>query len=109
MASQGETLNRRLTSSPSPPHRHTQPSVQSVELLGSWDNFSKPHRMERDSRRDRGQWRGCHSFQDIVCDGLQSSPEQKRSGGLKMGQTYYYYVGGPPSLWGVGSADEMTV
>lgn len=66
--------------------------------------------MERDARRDRGQWRGCHSFQDIVCDGLQSSPEQKRSGGLRMGQTYYYYVGGPPCPpLGLGSANEMTV
>ncbi|KLU82043.1 hypothetical protein MAPG_01122 [Magnaporthiopsis poae ATCC 64411] len=32
--------------------------------------------MERDARRDRGQWKGCHSF---------------KNGGLKMGQTYYYY------------------
>lgn len=48
--------------------------------------------MERDSRRDRGQWRGCYSFKDITCDGDTSTV--KRNGGLKMGQTYYYYVSG---------------
>jgi len=47
--------------------------------------------MERDIRRDRGQWRGCYSFKDIICDG-DSGSVPKRSGGLKMGQTYYYYV-----------------
>lgn len=47
--------------------------------------------MERDSRRDRGQWRGCHSFKDIICDGGDGCGT-KRDGGLKMGQTYYYYV-----------------
>jgi hypothetical protein len=47
--------------------------------------------MERDTRRSRGQWRGCYAFTDIICDGDgDSSP--KRSGGLKMGSTYYYYV-----------------
>lgn len=48
--------------------------------------------MERDARRSRGQWRGCHTFQDIVCDGDQSFISPKRTGGLRMGQTYYYYV-----------------
>ncbi|CAK7197452.1 hypothetical protein SEUCBS139899_000099 [Sporothrix eucalyptigena] len=48
--------------------------------------------MERDSRRDRGQWRGCHTFQNIICDGNHTPARQvPRSGGLKMGQTYYYY------------------
>ncbi|KAK8124461.1 uncharacterized protein PG998_000220 [Apiospora kogelbergensis] len=47
--------------------------------------------MERDARRSRGQWRGCHTFQDIVCDGDQSFISPKRTGGLRMGQTYYYY------------------
>ncbi|KAI0534644.1 hypothetical protein GGR58DRAFT_46721 [Xylaria digitata] len=46
--------------------------------------------MERDSRRDRGEWRGCHNFEKIICDGdLPASSE--RRGGLKMGQRYYYY------------------
>ncbi|CAK7220364.1 hypothetical protein SBRCBS47491_004164 [Sporothrix bragantina] len=59
--------------------------------------------MERDSRRDRGQWRGCHTFDNIICDGAgdnslhqtqtqsQSQSQTPRSGGLKMGHTYYYY------------------
>ncbi|KAK3356937.1 hypothetical protein B0T25DRAFT_566267 [Lasiosphaeria hispida] len=46
--------------------------------------------MERDIRRDRGQWRGCYTFKDIICDG-DSGSVPKRSGGLKMGHTYYYY------------------
>ncbi|KAK3997359.1 hypothetical protein QBC44DRAFT_303561 [Cladorrhinum sp. PSN332] len=46
--------------------------------------------MERDSRRDRGQWRGCYTFKDIILDGDARSV-QKRDGGLKMGNTYYYY------------------
>lgn len=47
--------------------------------------------MERDIRRSRGQWRGCYAFDDIICDGDgRSNP--KRTGGLKMGSTYYYYV-----------------
>ncbi|KAK3401082.1 hypothetical protein B0T20DRAFT_348524 [Sordaria brevicollis] len=46
--------------------------------------------MERDIRRDRGQWKGCYTFKDIICDG-DSGRTTKRNGGLKMGQTYYYY------------------
>ncbi|TVY32336.1 hypothetical protein LSUB1_G008221 [Lachnellula subtilissima] len=68
----------------------TSPSTHSVHLIGSWDNFSKHYPMERDTRRSRGQWRGCYAFTDIICDGDgDSSP--KRTGGLKMGSTYYYY------------------
>ncbi|KAK8019164.1 hypothetical protein PG990_004302 [Apiospora arundinis] len=69
----------------------THQSIQSVLLFGSWDNFANPYKMERDARRSRGQWRGCHTFQDIVCDGDQSFISPKRTGGLRMGQTYYYY------------------
>ncbi|KIH91846.1 hypothetical protein SPBR_01479 [Sporothrix brasiliensis 5110] len=47
--------------------------------------------MDRDSRRERGQWRGCHTFSNIICDGDAPSNNVPRSGGLKMGQTYYYY------------------
>ncbi|OAA55056.1 hypothetical protein SPI_08560 [Niveomyces insectorum RCEF 264] len=49
--------------------------------------------MERDSRRDRGQWRGCHTCKDIICDGQEASHlnQTPRNGGLKMGHTYYYY------------------
>ncbi|KAM0334401.1 hypothetical protein ACHAQA_001427 [Verticillium albo-atrum] len=68
----------------------TQPTVQSVYLYGSWDNFSTSYMMERDIRRDRGQWRGCYTFKDIVCDN-DNGAGPKRNGGLKMGHTYYYY------------------
>ncbi|TPX18545.1 uncharacterized protein E0L32_011583 [Thyridium curvatum] len=68
----------------------THPSINSVHLVGSWDNFSKPYLMERDSRRSRGQWRGCYTFKDIMCDGHDSTIA-KRDGGLKMGETYYFY------------------
>lgn len=68
----------------------TSPSIQSVHLIGSWDNFSKHYPMERDIRRARGQWRGCYAFEDIICDGDGGS-SPKRTGGLKMGSTYYYY------------------
>ncbi|KAI0907520.1 hypothetical protein F4823DRAFT_564744 [Ustulina deusta] len=46
--------------------------------------------MERDSRRDRGEWRGCHNFDKIICDGDVPTTSERR-GGLKMGQRYYYY------------------
>ncbi|PTB66540.1 hypothetical protein BBK36DRAFT_1201543 [Trichoderma citrinoviride] len=68
----------------------TEPSVQSVRLIGSWDNFTMCYSMERDSRRGQGQWRGCFTFQNIMYD--HGSPHHhKRSGGLKMGHTYFYY------------------
>ncbi|KAL2271802.1 hypothetical protein VTJ83DRAFT_1173 [Remersonia thermophila] len=68
----------------------THPSVKTVHLIGSWDNFTKPYTMERDTRRDRGQWRGCYNFQDITHE-EDGSNASKRSGGLRMGNTYYYY------------------
>ncbi|KAJ0118520.1 hypothetical protein J7T55_009303 [Diaporthe amygdali] len=46
--------------------------------------------MERDSRRDRRQWRGCHVFKDVIYDGDRPG-SSRRNGGLKMGQPYYYY------------------
>ncbi|KAF7117393.1 hypothetical protein CNMCM5793_006295 [Aspergillus hiratsukae] len=69
----------------------TSPNVKSVKLLGSWDNFSKPYAMERDRRVGPGHWRGCHTFTDIVCDGSPTHQAPARSGGLKMGGTYWYY------------------
>ncbi|RDW59996.1 hypothetical protein BP5796_11602 [Coleophoma crateriformis] len=47
--------------------------------------------MERDIRRARDQWRGCYTFDDIICDGEGANAVPRRSGGLKMGCTYYYY------------------
>ena len=58
--------------------------------------------MERDIRRDRGQWKGCYTFKDIICDG-DSGRTTKRNGGLKMGQTYYFYVSLFPKDTSVGS------
>lgn len=46
--------------------------------------------MDRDKRVGPGQWRGCHTFTDIMGDGPDKS--QWRTGGLKMGATYWYYV-----------------
>ena len=54
--------------------------------------------MEKDSRVGEGHWRGCHTFTDIVCDGPTNNPSPARSGGLKMGGTYWYYVGDPGQI-----------
>ncbi|KAM0256183.1 hypothetical protein ACHAQJ_005162 [Trichoderma viride] len=83
----------------------TEPSVQSVRLIGSWDNFTMCYSMERDTRRGHGQWRGCFTFQNIVCDD-ESPPHQKRSGGLKMGHTYYYYSNLPILQYEVDGSTE---
>ncbi|OOQ87763.1 hypothetical protein PEBR_16425 [Penicillium brasilianum] len=69
----------------------TNPEIRSVKLLGSWDNFSKAYPMERDRRVGPGQWRGCHTFTDIIGDGPPGDKSQWRTGGLKMGATYWYY------------------
>ena len=47
--------------------------------------------MERDARRDRGQWKGCYNLSGLADDRAGS-----RDGGLKMGNTYYYYVSARP-------------
>ncbi|OJD34579.1 uncharacterized protein BKCO1_22000125 [Diplodia corticola] len=65
--------------------------VRSVELLGSWDNFTHSYRMERDQRRSSRQWCGIFTFKDVVCDGENQCRSEKREGGLKMGGTYWYY------------------
>ena len=73
--------------------RSTTKDVFSVELFGSWDIFEKPYQLSRDKRAGKGQWRGCHRFENIVCDGDPSDVSLKRDGALKMGGTYWYYVG----------------
>ncbi|KAF1980099.1 hypothetical protein BU23DRAFT_2357 [Bimuria novae-zelandiae CBS 107.79] len=65
--------------------------VQTVELLGSWDNFSKPYQLQRDRRRGRGVWSGCYTFDNIICDGDLKNVGERRSGALRMGGTYWYY------------------
>lgn len=64
--------------------------------------------MERDIRRDRGQWRGCHSFKDIICDG-EGGYSPSRDGGLKMGETYFYYVSAPASYMEVFADRTLSV
>ncbi|KAJ5901656.1 hypothetical protein N7495_002184, partial [Penicillium taxi] len=70
--------------------RITNPNIRSVKLLGSWDNFSKPYPMDPDRRIGPGHWRGCHTITDIMGDG-STGQTQWRTGGLKMGATYWYY------------------
>ncbi|OQO05785.1 hypothetical protein B0A48_09880 [Cryoendolithus antarcticus] len=67
------------------------PEVRMVELLGSWDNFTRAYRMFHDRRRGLGHWSGCFSFTDIVFDGHSPNWSQPRSGALKQGGTYWYY------------------
>lgn len=69
-------------------------NARKVELLGSWDNFSGSYAMTKDSRRGHGIWSGCHTFNDIICDG-DSDIHEARNGGLKMGGTYWYFVRSP--------------
>ncbi|EON62357.1 hypothetical protein W97_01579 [Coniosporium apollinis CBS 100218] len=66
-------------------------ALMTVELFGSWDNFSRAYRMEKDSRKGPCTWSGCHTFQNIICDGDPQKLTEKRDGGLKMGGTYWYY------------------
>ncbi|KAH3943788.1 hypothetical protein HBH98_074970 [Parastagonospora nodorum] len=70
---------------------HCPVALRSLVLLGSWDNFSKPYRLELDARRGRNYWRGCFTFSDIICDGDLDEHVPKRNGPLKMGGTYWYY------------------
>ncbi|KAK6429641.1 hypothetical protein LTR95_014211 [Oleoguttula sp. CCFEE 5521] len=67
------------------------PEVRMIELLGSWDNFTRPYRMFHDRRRGVGHWSGCFNFTDIIFDGNTPNWSQPRSGGLKQGGTYWYY------------------
>ncbi|TKA68708.1 hypothetical protein B0A49_03241 [Cryomyces minteri] len=67
------------------------PGVRSVELLGSWDNFTRPYPMERDLRKSSKHWSGCFKFSSIVFDGDTTSTSKRRNGGLKQGGTYWYF------------------
>ncbi|KAK3678689.1 hypothetical protein LTR78_001142 [Recurvomyces mirabilis] len=69
------------------------PHIRTVELLGSWDNFTHTYRMHHDRRRGTGFWSGCFKFENIVFDGDSPKPNwsRPRSGGLKQGGTYWYY------------------
>lgn len=80
--------------------------TRTVELLGSWDQFSQPYRMHNDRRR--GIWSGIFKFENISFDGDDLRWTKPRSGGklglhihvltclnkragLRQGATYWYY------------------
>lgn len=67
------------------------PGIRTVELLGSWDNFTHTYSMYHDRRRGPGFFTGCFKFQDIIFDGIEVNWSRPRSGGLKQGGTYWYY------------------
>ncbi|KAI9721596.1 MAG: hypothetical protein M1828_005086 [Chrysothrix sp. TS-e1954] len=69
-------------------HMH---GVGSVDLVGSWDNFSAKYPMSKDKQKGHGHWFGTHFMKNIVCDGNPSQPVDERDGGLKMGGLYWYY------------------
>ncbi|KAF2660025.1 hypothetical protein K491DRAFT_675062 [Lophiostoma macrostomum CBS 122681] len=66
-------------------------AARTVELLGSWDNFSRPYQLKRDVRRSPDTWTGCFTFQNIICDGDFSDTSKRREGALKQAGTYWYY------------------
>lgn len=47
--------------------------------------------MQSDGHRGRGVWTGCHSFENIICDGDRINQLRPRNGALKQGGTYWYY------------------
>ena len=61
----------------------TPKTISSVEVLGSWDNFTQPYPLDRDRGLGRGHWRGCHAFPNVS--------QRIRTVGLNMGGTYWYY------------------
>jgi hypothetical protein len=65
-------------------------------MKGSWDIFQKSYQLKKDSQT--GNWRCCHAFENIVCDGVTLETSASRDGGLKMGGTYWYYVSSRPAL-----------
>ncbi|EXJ91099.1 hypothetical protein A1O1_04206 [Capronia coronata CBS 617.96] len=83
-------------------------STRSISLYGSWDNFSAPYPMQRDTRTGPEHWSGCHSFSNIICDGDLQSAVVPRAGGLKMGGTYWYYYKLDDDLESHNSAEPST-
>lgn len=67
-------------------------SAVTVEVVGSWDRFTKSYPLKRDRRTGPGHWRGCHTFTNITCDGDSLQVSSSRDGGLKMGGKYWYFV-----------------
>ncbi|PNS15185.1 Eukaryotic translation initiation factor 4E-1 [Sphaceloma murrayae] len=65
--------------------------AQTVELYGSWDNFSRPWPLHRDAHRGRGHWTACHTFENIIFDGIRPEWSKPRNGPLKQGGRYWYF------------------
>jgi hypothetical protein len=47
--------------------------------------------MKHDGLKGKGVWTGCHSFENIICDGHHVNQSRPRNGALKQGGTYWYY------------------
>ena len=76
-------------------HSYGRPAVHhagSVDLYGSWDNFSTPYPMQKDMQMGHGHWYGCPEFRNVICDGEVSNCTMPEDRPLKMGGTYWYYV-----------------
>lgn len=48
--------------------------------------------MQRDRRRGSQNWQGCHFIKNVIYDGDLVAAPRRRTGGLKMGGIYWYYV-----------------
>ena len=68
------------------------PFASSVQILGSWDNFNIPYKLEKDRQRGQGYWSGCHTFENIICNGDPDQRLKRRSGALEQGGLYWYHV-----------------
>ncbi|KAL1296706.1 hypothetical protein AAFC00_000181 [Neodothiora populina] len=70
----------------------TPQDVRSVDIYGSWDNFTIAYPMQADAHRGRGSWTACPKFENIICDGNTSTMRSKpRQGALMQGGRYWYY------------------
>lgn len=69
------------------------PEVRTVELYGSWDNFANGYFLQHDLQKGCGNWTGVPHFPRIICDGDRPNWSKPRSGALKQGGRYWYYVG----------------
>lgn len=67
--------------------------VRTVELYGSWDNFANGYFLQHDLHKGCGNWTGVPHFPRIICDGDRLNWSKPRSGALKQGGRYWYYVG----------------
>ncbi|RMZ88507.1 hypothetical protein DV736_g4263, partial [Chaetothyriales sp. CBS 134916] len=87
----------------------TPPTTRTVNLYGSWDNFSTAYPLQRDSRIGLEHWSGCHKFSNIIFDGESDDADYlPRDGGLRMGGTYWYYYKLDDEVEFYNSVEPMT-